>query len=85
MNKFACHWKPILSNNKLPTIEKQKDLTSYILMRLMSQSCAYTCDFLTHMIFFYSQLHAIFGVFNLHFLVNIYMSGAVASKPWAKM
>ena len=49
-------------------------------MRLMSQSCVRICDFLTHMIFFNSQLHAIFGVFNFPILVNIYMSGTVANQ-----
>ena len=50
-------------------------------MMLMSQSHALMYDFLTRMIFFYSQLHAIFGTFNLHFLVNVYVSDTVHQTP----
>ena len=41
--------------------------SEYILMMLMSQSHARMYNFLKRIIFFYSQLHAIFGTFNLHF------------------
>ena len=42
----------------------------------MSQAYACTCNCLMRMIF-YSQLHAIFGMFYLHFSVNVYASGTV--------
>ena len=46
----------------------------------VSKSCTHVRFFDTHD-FFYSQLHAIFGTFNLHFSVNVYVSGTVHQTP----
>ena len=45
-------------------------------MRPASQGCACTCNFFIGKIF-YLQLHAIFGMFNSHFSINICASGTV--------
>ena len=51
-------------------------------MRLMSQSRARTCDFLTRTIFFYSQLHAIFCAFISRFSGNVYARGTVCGSSF---
>ena len=46
-------------------------------MRPMFQGCVLVCNFFDVHDFLFSQLHAIFGVFNLCFLFIIYTSGTV--------
>ena len=43
----------------------------------MYQAYAHTCKILTHISFFFLHLHAIFGSFCLHSLVNVYLSCTV--------
>ena len=73
--------KPILQDNKPPTIEKQKDYLIHTNEADVSKSCAHVRFFDAHD-FFYSQLHAIFCAFISRFSGNVYASGTVCGSSF---